>query len=296
MVCVYITYQARGTALESSSSNRPPHVPGAHRRNVPLTAWLLLLLRKNGESHGWALLGALHDRAINANPSHAYRTLRKLERDGQLTSRWTQPSGGPQRRAYRLSAKGRRTLAALVAQIGVDWRQEQMFLDAVQRADGGPESDRREEMATDLPDRPSPLTDDRADAEQTAAQRVADVAAAGRDAPPPAPGRELLAGWLLLQLEGGASHGYDLRRALAEHDLHLDTATMYRLLRDLDRAGWLQSRWLESAAGPRRRLYRVTARGRRNRDELARLITASRDRRTAFLNACADTPRGSPLQ
>jgi PadR family transcriptional regulator, regulatory protein PadR len=290
MVYVYITY-TKGTALEISSSSRPPHAPGAHRRNVPLTAWLLLLLLKNGESHGWALLGALHDRGISANPSHAYRTLRELEHEGELTSRWMESDGGPQRRSYRLSAKGRRTLAALVAQIGVGWHQEEMFLRAVQRAHGAPQPDRREQAATDLPDRPSPLSDDCAHAAHRATELAADGATARRDTPPPTPSRELLAGWLLLQLEGGASHGYDLRRALAEHDLHPDTGTMYRLLRELDRAGWVQSRWMTPAAGPRRRLYRITARGRRNRDELARLITAFRDSRTAFLHDCDGTPR-----
>ena len=62
-----------------------------------------------------------------------------------------------------------------------------------------------------------------------------------------------------------------------------DPAALYRALRQLDDEGCLRSRWVDSTAGPRRRQYRVTAKGRRALVELTGLITAIRDRHRAFL-------------
>ncbi|MBA3748803.1 MAG: helix-turn-helix transcriptional regulator, partial [Solirubrobacterales bacterium] len=73
-----------------------------------MTAWLLLLLG-GGESYGWALLAALRERGLSVDQSSAYRTLRHLERDGAAASHWMDSSGGPRRRAYRLTPAGRRT-------------------------------------------------------------------------------------------------------------------------------------------------------------------------------------------
>lgn len=247
---------------------------------MPLAAWLLLLLSKDGENHGWALLGALHDRGIPANHSHAYRTLRELERAGELTSRWSESGGGPRRRSYRLSAAGRRALTALVAEVMVGWYREETFLRAVGRAQTNPPPDDREPAETAA----HPFPPGAGAAEPAGRVEIP------RYDRPPAPSRELIAAWVLLQLEGGASHGYDLRRALAERDLHPDAGTLYRLLRELDRAGWVQSRWLSPAAGPPRRLYRITASGRRNRSELTRLIADFRDSRAVFLDDWARKP------
>lgn len=63
-------------------------------------------------------------------------------------------------------------------------------------------------------------------------------------------------------------------------------------LRTLERDEWLESRWTTSAAGPPRRLYRLTPEGRRNLDQLAATITATRDTHAAFLRACTGCGRG----
>jgi DNA-binding PadR family transcriptional regulator len=99
------------------------------------------------------------------------------------------------------------------------------------------------------------------------------------------PHRELLVGWLLLQLDAGATYGYDLRRAFDAQRLSPDPGAMYRMLRQLEADKWVQSRWMNPAAGPRRRFYRLTGRGRRNLDEIARLIAAIRDAHEAYLVA-----------
>jgi PadR family transcriptional regulator PadR len=212
-----------------------------------LTAWLLLLLR-GGEQHGWALRTQLAERGIVVDGARIYRHLRELETQGSLTSRWTASVGGPKRRCYRLAAEGPARLDELASTISATWKLHAEFVEAHERGDGG------------------------------------NAAPAARDAPGAAKmGRELVAAWLLLLLDHQASYGYDLRQALKTQHVDPDPGTLYRVLRQLDDAGWLQSRWTDSAAGPRRRLYRVTAKGRRNLVELAALITGIRDSHRAFL-------------
>lgn len=219
-----------------------------------LSAWLLLLLY-DGERHGWALRGELAGQGIIVDGARVYRDLRALESAGALTSRWTASVGGPRRRCYRLSAGGLATLDELAANVSATWQLHAEFVQAHERS-------------------VAPRPDD-ADPQDTTHDHDA----------APRMTRELIAAWLLLLLGHGASYGYDLRRALDDHDIHPDAGTLYRVLRRLDDSGWLQSRWMASVAGPRRRLYRVTGRGRRNLDELTVLITGSRDSHAAFLDA-----------
>lgn len=111
------------------------------------------------------------------------------------------------------------------------------------------------------------------------------------------PGRGLLTAWLLLLLRDGATYGYNLRRELQARGMRADTAAMYRMLRAYEDDGWVQSRWASSDAGPRRRVYRLTRKGRRALDEIAGLITASRDTQDRFLSALArssDAPSPAP--
>jgi DNA-binding PadR family transcriptional regulator len=97
--------------------------------------------------------------------------------------------------------------------------------------------------------------------------------------------REVLTGWLLLMLDGGATYGYDLHRALEANKVEVDPAMLYRTLRKLESYGWVQSRWMKSVAGPRRRFYRLTAQGRLELEDLAEVITAIRDFHDAFVTA-----------
>lgn len=91
--------------------------------------------------------------------------------------------------------------------------------------------------------------------------------------------------WLLLLLRGGATYGYELRRELDLHRVDVDSAVLYRTLRRLEREGRVQSRWMRSAAGPRRRFYRLTAKGRSTLDEVAGVIVVARDAHDAFLQS-----------
>ena len=91
--------------------------------------------------------------------------------------------------------------------------------------------------------------------------------------------------WLLLLLRDGWSYGYELRRALAERDLRLDPAVLYRSLREMERAGFIASSWVTSGEGPKRRVYDLTPAGH---DELARIagaVVRARDAQNEFLDA-----------
>ena len=92
-------------------------------------------------------------------------------------------------------------------------------------------------------------------------------------------------GWLLLLLRDGPGYGYDLRRELHGRDLEIDRAVMYRGLRDMEQAGLIISRWADSVAGPRRRVYSITGRGRAELERIVADLRATRRAHEAFLDA-----------
>ena len=74
-----------------------------------------------------------------------------------------------------------------------------------------------------------------------------------------------LDGMLLASLENGPRHGYAIMEALragSGGQFDLPTGTIYPALRRLERAGLVQGAWAE-AGGRRRRVYQLTAAGRR---------------------------------
>ena len=94
---------------------------------------------------------------------------------------------------------------------------------------------------------------------------------------------------LLILLERGrTAHGYWLLEALRPFGFApgtVDASVVYRLLREMEAEGWVQSEWDTSGAGPPRRMYRVTPDGRdylaawidelrRTRDEIDRFVAA----------------------
>ncbi len=74
-----------------------------------------------------------------------------------------------------------------------------------------------------------------------------------------------LDGLLLASLEEGPRHGYAIMEALragSGGQSDLPTGTIYPALRRLERGGLVQGTWAE-AGGRRRRVYELTAAGRR---------------------------------
>lgn len=78
-------------------------------------------------------------------------------------------------------------------------------------------------------------------------------------------GPELRRGALVLAILAQLAqerYGYELREALAEHDLAVPEGTLYPILRRLEKQGWLASRWDTSGSRPRR-YYRIATAGRK---------------------------------
>ena len=75
---------------------------------------LLLAVLEDQPRHGYAVIEALRDGsggALDLPTGTLYPALRRLERAGYLASEWSTVSGR-KRRTYRLTASGRRALAA----------------------------------------------------------------------------------------------------------------------------------------------------------------------------------------
>ena len=111
---------------------------------------------------------------------------------------------------------------------------------------------------------------------------------AGGESPSRPPPCELLTAWVLLLLARESGHGYELRSRLVEAGVRTDTGAVYRVLRKLERDGCAASAWAASEAGPQRRLYRLTEKGRVALAENVPAIAATRDDHAAFLRAHAD--------
>ena len=84
------------------------------------------------------------------------------------------------------------------------------------------------------------------------------------------PARELKKGsaelLILALVEDQPRHGYDIGKlieARSEGALRFNVASLYPLLYRLEKRGWIEGRWTEKAGQRRRRLYRLTAEGRK---------------------------------
>ena len=85
---------------------------------------------------------------------------------------------------------------------------------------------------------------------------------------------------LLACLQDGAGHGYELIQRLSQRSrgaFDLPEGTIYPVLRRLEAEGHVASKW-DDAQGRRRRVYTLTARGRRH-------LNAQRDEWDAFVVA-----------
>jgi transcriptional regulator len=84
------------------------------------------------------------------------------------------------------------------------------------------------------------------------------------------PTRELKKGsaelLVLALVEDQPRHGYDIGKlieARSDGALRFNVASLYPLLYRLEKRGWIEGRWTEKAGQRRRRLYRLTAEGRK---------------------------------
>src|SRR5579859_5328239 len=80
---------------------------GGQPKNFLQPCLLLLLFQR--PSHGYDLLERLAQAGLSIgapDPAAVYRTLRQMERDGLVISRWDPSTHGPRRRTYELSSEG----------------------------------------------------------------------------------------------------------------------------------------------------------------------------------------------
>lgn len=269
-VCVWLTY---GMAYVDSQAPSPPPHALRYQKEL-LIAWTLLLL-DSGETYGYTLHQGLLARGVDVQATSVYRWLAKFEGDRWVVSDWSEPVEGPRRHIYRLTSEGRAALREMTGVIAAMSETYGTFIDAHARAVARRGVEGVDETTTPVASEDPPLRGD---------------ASVGAPRAPSGqrflrPHKELLVGWLLLQLDAGATYGYDLRRAFDALRLSPDPGAIYRMLRRLESDKWVQSRWMSPAAGPRRRFYRLTGRGRRNLDEIARLIAAIRDAHEDYLRA-----------
>jgi transcriptional regulator len=92
---------------------------------------LILAVVEPEPMHGYAIMEALLERSggvLNLPTGTLYPALRRLERAGYLRGEWS-TVGGRQRRTYRLTAAGRRMLAAERS----EWRDFSAVIDGVLR-------------------------------------------------------------------------------------------------------------------------------------------------------------------
>ena len=70
--------------------------------------------------------------------------------------------------------------------------------------------------------------------------------------------------FVLSILAEGESYGYEIIQrvhALTDGQVRWTTGTLYPLLHSLENEGLLEATWREAEAGPRRKYYRLTAKG-----------------------------------
>ncbi|MFY9140105.1 MAG: helix-turn-helix transcriptional regulator [Thermacetogeniaceae bacterium] len=94
----------------------------------------LLILLKQHSSHGYDLIQQLAEFGFSErlDPGSVYRTLRRLEDEGLVTSHWDVGEGGPARRLYSLSDEGEEMLHAWAVHIRQQRKRMDVFLERYQ--------------------------------------------------------------------------------------------------------------------------------------------------------------------
>ena len=93
----------------------------------------MLLLK--APAHGYELLGRLAEFGLDPeqqDPGLLYRTLRRLEEEGHLTSHWDTDTSGPAKRLYQVTKDGEDLLHAWTEVVQRNLRTLNTFLDVYQ--------------------------------------------------------------------------------------------------------------------------------------------------------------------
>ena len=80
--------------------------------------WLLFLLSSSRSSgYGYDLRRELRLRGVALDPAVLYRSLREMESQGLIASRWVHSEEGPRRRVYSITAAGEAELARIAESV-----------------------------------------------------------------------------------------------------------------------------------------------------------------------------------
>jgi PadR family transcriptional regulator, regulatory protein PadR len=88
----------------------PPFGGGKFGGRGGLLQPCLLLILSEGDQHGYSLMDELVKRKFvqgDVDVGNLYRTLRRLEAEGLVTSRWSEEGAGPNRRIYQITPRGK---------------------------------------------------------------------------------------------------------------------------------------------------------------------------------------------
>jgi DNA-binding PadR family transcriptional regulator len=73
---------------------------------------------------------------------------------------------------------------------------------------------------------------------------------------------------ILKTFRGAEFYGYDVHKKLVSNGAKIEISRLYRVLGEMLSEGLLESRWEKSQRGPRKRVYRLGAKGRKDLDEI----------------------------
>ena len=96
---------------------------------------MLSMIDEFGSAYGYQLIKEIDKRShgfFHFKEGTIYPALRKLEHEGLLEGSWQESSGGPGRRYYRMTAKGKEMLRRKVAA----WRSFTTAVELVYKRDG----------------------------------------------------------------------------------------------------------------------------------------------------------------
>ena len=105
------------------------------------------------------------------------------------------------------------------------------------------------------------------------------------------PGKRFIEPRILYLLQGKPAHGYEIVGHMEDIPLPgplPDTGAVYRKLRQMEGKGLVASRWEDGGPGPKRRIYRITAKGRRTMATWAKAIEQRVTILNRFISLCND--------
>lgn len=94
----------------------------------------ILLLLSKGTAHGYKLMEDLEEHCgEKVDIGNLYRTLRKMEMNGWVTSSWDKNDSGPDRRIYTITRDGKEFLEVAASSLVKTSKLIQRFLEGYQK-------------------------------------------------------------------------------------------------------------------------------------------------------------------